>query len=154
MDPRRGVAVGARNGAGSHRCCRLGRPRQADRGGVSDPGGGGAFLLCRQLYRRRRLKLPCGDLIQDGFSLLVGDRYVVSTGETIPPATQQCVIDCAYRDIVADRFDAGTRLDEKLERDMVALKVGPDLGMAAVATADYLARSEAVVHPSDLTRHR
>lgn len=71
-----------------------------------------------------------------------------------PEVTVEVLIDYAYRDIVADRFDAGIRLGEKLERDMIALKVGPRLHMAVVATPDYLARSGPITHPMDLTRHR
>ena len=71
-----------------------------------------------------------------------------------PDATVEVLIDYAYRDIVADRFDAGIRLGEKLERDMIALKVGPELSMAVVATPAYLARSDPIDHPGDLTRHR
>jgi DNA-binding transcriptional LysR family regulator len=71
-----------------------------------------------------------------------------------PDATVEVLIDYAYRDIVADQFDAGIRLGEKLERDMIALKVGPELRMTVVATPDYLARSGPIDHPSDLTQHR
>jgi len=71
-----------------------------------------------------------------------------------PQAIVEVLIDYAYRDIVADRFDAGIRLGEKLEQDMIALKDGPDLRMAVVATPAYLAGSGPVGHPSDLTRHR
>lgn len=71
-----------------------------------------------------------------------------------PDATVEVLIDYAYRDIVADQLDAGIRLGEKLERDMIALKVGPELRMAVVAKPDRLARSPPIDHPSDLTRHR
>ena len=71
-----------------------------------------------------------------------------------PDATVEVLIDYAYRDIVADRFDAGIRLGEKLERDMIALKVSSEFSMAVVATPRYLARSGPIGHPSDLTRHR
>ena len=70
-----------------------------------------------------------------------------------PEVTVEVLIDYAYRDIVADRFDAGIRLGEKIERDMIALKVGPDLRMAVVACPDYLARNGPIGHPDDLTRH-
>jgi DNA-binding transcriptional LysR family regulator len=69
-------------------------------------------------------------------------------------ATVEVLIDYAYRDIVAEQFDAGIRLGEKLEQDMVALKVGPDLRMAVVAAPDYLAQSPPIDHPSDLMLHR
>ena len=70
-----------------------------------------------------------------------------------PDAIVEVLIDYAYRDIVADRFDAGIRLGEKLERDMIALKVGPELSMAVVTTPDYLQHHGPIDHPSDLTRH-
>ena len=69
-------------------------------------------------------------------------------------ATVEVLIDYAYRDIVADQFDAGIRLGEKVERDMIARKVGPDLSMAVVAAPAYLAGTEAILVPGDLTRHR
>ena len=71
-----------------------------------------------------------------------------------PEATVEVLIDYAYRDIVADGLDAGIRLGEKLEQDMIAARVGPDLRMAVVATPAYLAGSDLVRHPRDLTRHR
>ncbi len=72
---------------------------------------------------------------------------------THPEATVEVVVDTAYRDIVADRFDAGIRLGEKLEQDMIALKVGPDLRMAVVASPAFLAGREPIEHPRDLMRH-
>jgi DNA-binding transcriptional LysR family regulator len=54
-----------------------------------------------------------------------------------PDASVEVLIDYAYRDIVADGFDAGIRLGEKIERDMIALKVGPALKMAVVASPGY-----------------
>ena len=71
-----------------------------------------------------------------------------------PNVTVEVLIDYAYRDIVADRFDAGIRLGEKVERDMIALKIGPVLRMAVVGSPHYLGRHEAIRHPADLTRHR
>lgn len=71
-----------------------------------------------------------------------------------PAAVVEVMIDYAYRDIVAERFDAGIRLGEKLEQDMVALRVGPDLSMAVVASPDYLAANSPIADPGDLTRHR
>ena len=71
-----------------------------------------------------------------------------------PAATVEVMIDYAYRDVVAERLDAGIRLGEKLEQDMVALRVGPDLSMAVVAAPGYLAGTTPITHPGDLTRHR
>ena len=71
-----------------------------------------------------------------------------------PDATVEVLIDYAYRDIIADRFDAGIRLGEKVERDMIVRKVGPDLSMAVVAAPAYVGRSEPIIVPADLTGHR
>ena len=63
-------------------------------------------------------------------------------------------VDNGYVDIVAGGFDAGIRLGERLEKDMVAVPIGPDLRVALVAAPDYLARRGAPQRPNDLTRHR
>lgn len=58
-----------------------------------------------------------------------------------------------FRDIVADRFDAGVRLGESIDKDMVALPISPKLRMAAVASPFYFERHSASTVPDDLTRH-
>jgi len=57
-------------------------------------------------------------------------------------------------DIVAGRFDAGIRLGEQVQKDMVAVKVGPDLRMAVVGSPSYFARHKAPQTPRDLGDHR
>ncbi|TWB08231.1 DNA-binding transcriptional LysR family regulator [Rhizobium sp. ERR 1071] len=79
---------------------------------------------------------------------------LVGFSEAYPDATIEVLVDTAYRDIVADQFDAGIRLGEKLQQDMIALKVGPDLAMAVVATPGYLENKPAITEPADLTGHR
>ena len=75
-------------------------------------------------------------------------------GESHPEATVEVLVEYGFRDIVADRFDAGIRLGEKVEKDMIAVAVGPDLRMAVVASPSYLARHAAPETPVELTRHR
>ncbi|MBD7987596.1 LysR family transcriptional regulator [Luteimonas sp. Sa2BVA3] len=58
------------------------------------------------------------------------------------------------RDIVADRFDAGVRLGEQVDKDMIAVPIGPKMRMAAAASPDYFARHGKPKQPSDLTAHR
>ncbi|WP_386339166.1 LysR family transcriptional regulator [Xanthomonas citri pv. citri] len=58
-----------------------------------------------------------------------------------------------FRDIVADRFDAGVRLGESIDKDMIALPISPRLRMAAVASPDYFAKNERPRSPEDLTSH-
>ncbi|KWS04023.1 Transcriptional regulator, LysR family [Lysobacter capsici AZ78] len=57
------------------------------------------------------------------------------------------------RDIVADRFDAGVRLGESIDKDMIALPISPKLRMAAVATPAYFEKHPMPKVPDDLTRH-
>ncbi len=65
----------------------------------------------------------------------------------------EVVVDDAFVDIVAKGFDAGIRLGESLEADMIAVPLGGDVRMAVVASPDYLARHGAPAHPRDLARH-
>lgn len=59
----------------------------------------------------------------------------------------------ALVDIVALGYDAGVRLAERLEGDMIAVPFGGDLRMICVAAPDYLARHPAPLHPRDLSDH-
>ena len=61
--------------------------------------------------------------------------------------------DSGFVDIVAERFDAGVRLGETVARDMVAVRIGPDLRMVAAASPDYFATRAAPRGPHDLARH-
>ncbi|MGY9187703.1 LysR family transcriptional regulator [Citrobacter freundii] len=58
-----------------------------------------------------------------------------------------------FRDIVADRFDAGVRLGDTIDKDMIAVPIGPKLRMAAVASPEYFARCAALKTPRDLMQH-
>lgn len=71
-----------------------------------------------------------------------------------PDVRVELSIDGALTNIVADRFDAGVRLGESVEKDMIALRIGPDLRMAAVASPEYFAERAVPLHPRDLTAHR
>jgi len=62
-------------------------------------------------------------------------------------------VDQAFVDIVAGRFDAGVRLGESLEKDMIAMRIGPPLRMAAVAAPSYLAERGIPRTPQELAQH-
>jgi DNA-binding transcriptional LysR family regulator len=62
-------------------------------------------------------------------------------------------VDPALTDIVAGRFDAGIRMGERLERDMIALRIGEEMRAVAVAAPRYLERNPAPVAPADLGTH-
>ncbi|RFU49206.1 LysR family transcriptional regulator [Paraburkholderia sp. DHOC27] len=73
---------------------------------------------------------------------------------TYPEATVEVIVDYAFQDIVSGRFDAGIRLGEKLEQDMVALPVGAPLRMAVVASPAYFSTHGTPAAPEDLQQHR
>lgn len=70
-----------------------------------------------------------------------------------PDIKVEIVIDYGLTDIVAERFDAGIRIGEMVARDMIALRLGPDLTMAAVASPAYFAAHPPPRTPQDLTGH-
>ncbi len=58
-----------------------------------------------------------------------------------------------FRDIVADRFDAGVRLGKTIDKDMIAVPIGPPLRMAVVASPAYFADHPIPQTPQDLMSH-
>ena len=70
-----------------------------------------------------------------------------------PDVKVELSIDAALTDIVAERFDAGVRLGEQVAKDMIAVRVGPDLRMAVVGAPSYFAGRATPKTPHDLTRH-
>lgn len=70
-----------------------------------------------------------------------------------PDVVLDIVIDDSLSDIVAGRFDAGIRVGERLEKDMAAVRLTPDVEMLALASPDYLARRGEPRTPADLHRH-
>lgn len=56
-------------------------------------------------------------------------------------------------DLVAERYDAGVRLGERVEKDMIAVRIGPELRMVVAGSPDYFAHNPKPVTPHDLTNH-
>jgi DNA-binding transcriptional LysR family regulator len=74
--------------------------------------------------------------------------------EAYPEITLDIVTEERLVDIVAQRFDAGIRLGEKVEQDMVAVKLGGDIEMLVVGSPDYFAKHAKPKTPRDLKAHR
>ncbi len=70
-----------------------------------------------------------------------------------PDIHLEVTVDQALVNIVEGRFDAGIRLGERVAQDMIAVKVGPDLSMAAVASPAYFAKHGIPEKPANLTAH-
>lgn len=62
-------------------------------------------------------------------------------------------VNYGFRDIVADRFDAGVRLGDTIEKDMIAVRIGPQLRMAVAASPAYFASHPIPRRPQDLLSH-
>jgi DNA-binding transcriptional LysR family regulator len=71
-----------------------------------------------------------------------------------PEISVEINVDSALTDIVTERFDAGVRLGEQVARDMIAVRIGPRLRMAAVAAPAYVAAQGVPLVPQDLSAHR
>ncbi len=71
-----------------------------------------------------------------------------------PDIEVELSLDGALTNIVSDRFDAGVRLGEQVEKDMIALRIGPDLRMAVVGAPGYFAHAGKPTSPRDLLSHR
>lgn len=71
-----------------------------------------------------------------------------------PDISVEINVDSRFVDIVEERYDAGIRLGESLEKDMVAVRIGPDMQMAAFASPAYLAEHGVPKTPQDLSSHK
>jgi DNA-binding transcriptional LysR family regulator len=70
-----------------------------------------------------------------------------------PDINVEIVSDYSVTDIVAERYDAGVRLGEQVDKDMIAVPIGPDLRIAVVATPSYFKVRSKPLNPEELTKH-
>lgn len=70
-----------------------------------------------------------------------------------PDIHVELILDSTFRNIVEEGFDAGVRLGESVEKDMIAVRIGPDWRLVAVASPAYLDMHGVPQHPQDLVRH-
>ena len=70
-----------------------------------------------------------------------------------PDIKAEITVDYGLTDIVAGRYDAGVRIGEQVAKDMVAVRIGPDMRVAVVGAPSYFARRVAPGTPADLTAH-
>jgi DNA-binding transcriptional LysR family regulator len=71
-----------------------------------------------------------------------------------PDIHVEVIVDYGLTDIVAERYDAGIRLGEQVAKDMIALRIGPDVRMAAVGSPGYFAKHSRPKTPHELTQHQ
>lgn len=71
-----------------------------------------------------------------------------------PDVNFEISIEQRFVDLVAERYDAGVRLGESIEKDMIAVRIGPELRMVVAGSPDYFQRNEKPGTPHELTQHR
>jgi DNA-binding transcriptional LysR family regulator len=71
-----------------------------------------------------------------------------------PDIHVEVTVDNGLTDIVDGRFDAGVRLGEQIAKDMIAVRIAPDMRMAVVGSPDYFSRYGVPETPEQLQHHR
>jgi len=95
------------------------------------------------------VRITCGDYVLESVLL----PKLTPLLREYPDIKLEFDVNYGFRDIVADRFDAGVRLGSTIDRDMIAQPIGPPLRMAVVGSPDYFARHPVPKTPQDLTSH-
>ena len=95
------------------------------------------------------VRITCGDHIARATLL----PKIAPLLAEFPDIKVEFDISYGFRDIVADRFDAGVRMGDTIDKDMIAVPIGPKLRMAAVASPAYFAKNPAPKTPRDLVAH-
>ncbi|BCN40038.1 LysR family transcriptional regulator [Alicycliphilus denitrificans] len=95
------------------------------------------------------VRITCGDYVLHSVLL----PRLAPLLRAYPDVTLEFDVNYGLRDIVADRFDAGVRLGNTIDKDMIAVPIGAPLRMAVVASPDYFATHPVPKTPHDLTAH-
>lgn len=96
------------------------------------------------------VRITCGDYVARTTLL----PKIAPLLREYPDISVELDVNYGFRDIVADRFDAGVRMGDTIDKDMIAMPISPPLRMAAVATPDYWAENGKPKTPHDLVAHR
>ena len=105
---------------------------------------------------RRSRERPAGLVRVHAFRVAAGlflAPMLRSFNDAYPDVVLDVTLDDAVVDMVKGGYDAAIRVGEVIERDMVAVRLGPDLRQVVVASPDYLARHGAPASPRDLHAH-
>lgn len=96
------------------------------------------------------VRITCGDHILKTTLL----PKLMPLLQKYPDIKMEFDINYGFRDIVADRFDAGIRFSETVDKDMIAVPIGKPVRMAAVASPAYFASHPEPKTPRDLVDHQ
>ncbi|HEV2083077.1 MAG TPA: LysR family transcriptional regulator [Brevundimonas sp.] len=96
------------------------------------------------------IRITCGDHAARTALWPVVERLLHEN----PDVCVELATDYRMVDLAEGRFDAGVRLGEHLGKDMIAVPIGPEVRLVAVATPGYFAHRPIPRHPDDLAAHR
>lgn len=86
------------------------------------------------------------------FRYVLADKFA-QFAQHYPEVNLELVAEDRFVDIVAERFDAGIRLGNDVAKDMIAVRISPDLQMVAAASPNYLTQHGTPKTPFDLIQH-
>lgn len=95
------------------------------------------------------VRITCGEHILRAYLL----PKITPLLREYPDIKMEFDINYGFRDIVSDRFDAGVRLGDTIDKDMIAVPIGPRLRMAAAASPMYFESHSIPKSPRDLLKH-
>lgn len=96
------------------------------------------------------VRITCGDYVLHSVLL----PKLTPLLREYPDIKLEFDVNYGLRDIVADRFDAGVRLGKTIDKDMIAVPIGPPLRLAVVASPGYFATRPIPKTPNDLMAHQ
>lgn len=95
------------------------------------------------------VRITCGDYMLHSILL----PKLAPMLQEYPEIKLEFDVNYGFRDIVADRFDAGVRLGSTIDKDMIAVPIGPALRMAVVGSPAYFSNRPIPKKPQDLMHH-
>lgn len=95
------------------------------------------------------IRITATDFATDAILMPKLDRFL----RDYPDIKVEIITDYGLRDIVAERYDAGVRSGEQVAKDMIAVRIGPDMRMAVVGAAAYFKNRPEPKRPQDLITH-
>ena len=96
------------------------------------------------------VRITCGDFVLHSILL----PKLAPLLRAYPDIRMEFDVNYGLRDIVADRFDAGVRLGNTIDKDMIAMPIGPRLRLAVVASPAYFSAHPVPKAPQDLMAHQ
>lgn len=96
------------------------------------------------------VRITCGDYVLHSVLL----PKLAPVLREYPDIRLEFDVNYGFRDIVADRFDAGVRLGKTIDKDMIAVPIGPPMRLAVVASPDYFNAYGKPKVPQDLMKHQ